>query len=172
MTFPGKAAEHALLQKLAAATKIPRAEFVKDNLVNRDSGEMVPVFRYPILSERFSLRDIDPYFYCVTLGGKGTVNLLSLVDPAKWLKSPIREAYLTGEGYVANEGLKMAYCLSTSIVGTVWITTYHQAGYAVPRGDRATGGAVVYDPELGGSFLHQPAKNFVAEVLGISASGD
>lgn len=168
MTFPGKAAEHALLQKLAANTRIPKAEFVQERLANRDTGEELPVFRYPVLSERFSLREIDPYFYCVTLGGKGTVNLLSLVDPVKWLKSPMREAYLTGEAYIADERLKLSYCLSTSIVGTVWITTFHRGGYATPGGGRATGGVVVQDPDLGGSFFHQPARNFVREILGIA----
>lgn len=172
MIFPGKAAEHALLQKLASATKIPRAEFVKDPLFSRDTREELPVFRYPILAERFSLRNLDPYFYCVTLGGKGSVNLLSLVEPGKWAKCPLREAYLQGEAFVADQGAKQSYCLSTYVVGTVWITTYHQAGYAVPRGDRATGGVVVYDAELGGSFFHQPARNFVIEALGISGVGE
>jgi len=170
MTFPGKAAEHALLQKLAAATKVPRAEFIKDPLFNRDSREELPVFSYPVLAERFSLRHMDPYFYCVTLGGKGTVNLLSLTEPAKWLKCPLRDAYLVGEGYIEDEAAKASYCLSTHIVGTVWITTYHPKGYSTPRGDQATGGVVVYDPERGGTFLHQPARNFVTEVLGISAA--
>lgn len=172
MIFPGKAAEHALLQKLAAATKIPRAEFVKDPLFSRDTREELPVFRYPILAERFSLRNLDPYFYCVTLGGKGTINLLSLTEPAKWLKCPLREAFLQGEAYVADHGVKGSYCLSTHIVGTVWITTYHPGGYATPRGDGATGGVVVYDPELGGSFFNQPARNFVVEMLGISGVGE
>lgn len=172
MIFPGKAAEHALLQKLAAATKIPRSEFVKDPLFSRDTREELPVFRYPILAERFSLRNLDPYFYCVTLGGKGTLNLLSLTEPAKWLKCPLREAFLRGEAYVADHGVKGSYCLSTHIVGTVWITTYHPGGYATPRGDGATGGVVVYDPELGGSFFNQPARNFVVEMLGISGVGE
>jgi hypothetical protein len=172
MTIQGKAAEHALLQKLASFTKIPKAEFVKEPLFSRDTREELPVFRYPILAERLSLRYTEPYFHCVSLGGKGTLNLAALVDPAKWLKCPLREAYCQGEGFITDLHLKTAFCLSTYLVGMVWVTTYHQSGYAPPRGEQATGGVIVRDPVMGGTFLSQPVRNFMVEILGVSVSGD
>ena len=78
MILQGKAAEHALLQKLASFTKIPKAEFIRETLTSMETREELPLVQYPILMERFR-GNFDPLFYCVTVAGKGSLNLLHLL---------------------------------------------------------------------------------------------
>ena len=58
--------------------------------------------------------------------------------------------------------------LSTYLLGTVWVTTMHPRGYAVPSGavtGRFQGGIMVTDPELTGIFVTRPVRNFLAEYM-------
>ena len=81
MTVMGKAAEHAVLQKLASFTKIPKADFVKEAYHTRGTDEELPIYSYPILEEKFRTI-VNPLFYSVSIGGQGTLNLIQLIEPS------------------------------------------------------------------------------------------
>jgi len=170
MIVQGRQAEHALLQKLAAFTKIPRSEFIREPIYSMETREELPILRYPILAERFG-SNFDPLFYCVTVAGKGALNLLHLLDPDKWLKSPVREAFMQGVGYLPSRVHQARYELITYITGMVWVTTMHD-WKSLPGGPDFRGGVIIQDPDNKGVFVTRPIKNYLIEQLGSTHAMD
>lgn len=164
MIVQSKLAEHSLVQKLAAFTKIPRTEFVRAPLYSMETREELPIVDYPILVERFG-GSLNPLFYCVTVAGKGALNILHLLDPVKWLKSPIREAFVQGAGYLSSQWFKSRYVLVTYLTGMTWVTTAHD-WKSLPGGANFGGGILLQDPEDARLFVTRPIKNYLIENLG------
>ena len=164
----GKGAEYALLQKLAASLKIPKNEFKRESMFTTTTGEELPVYMYPVIEERASC-NFNPIFYSVSLG-HGDVNLAQLVDPVKWGKSPLRQAFVDGEGYLTTPGQKCRYALSVQLVGMVWMVTVGQT-YATPARDQFLGAVIVRDPSYGVAVI-QPVKNYISECLGLPESSE
>lgn len=160
-TSPTKGAEYALLQKLASTTKIPKEEFVRETLPAPDGDP--PIYSYPVLGERF--RGFDPLFYSVVLA-RNNLDLNQLLDPRKWLKSPIREAYYNGLAFLNRPGQQGRYVMSVQLTGMVWVVTT-QPGYTTSRGTTFMGGILVRDPESNGVFISQPVKNYLSETIGL-----
>lgn len=163
MTTNGKAAEHALLQKLASFTKIPKSEFVKTSLMSK-TDEVLPVYSYPVLDEKIRSKSA-PLFYSVTLGGRGVLNLQQLLVPKQWMKCPLREAYLQGIGFV-DPKTRGEFVLTTQLVGMVWATTCHYYGSLPVEEREFTGGILVQDPETKDMFVTRPVHQYLVELLG------
>ena len=167
MITTGPAAEHALLQKVASFTRIPKDELKREHLLSPHTQEIVPLYSFPAIQEKFR-GNFDPLFYSVTVGGKGALNLAQLIDPAKWVKSTLREAYFQGKLFISRPNLYGRYCLTTHLVGMVWATTHEPREYATCDG--FIGGFIVRDPVEGGVFVTRPIKSYLQENLGTPGS--
>ena len=164
MIIQGKAAEYALLQKLASFTKIPKTEFVRETIVSEETHEVLPLVQYPVLDERVR-GGFNPLFYCVTAAGRRALNLLHLIDPNKWRQSPVREAFHQGGSYVPSSHVHRPYVLITQLAGMVWATTYRSL-QSIPLTDAFIGGILVQDSDEGGVYLTQPIRGYLTEQLG------
>ena len=142
--------------------RLPREDFVRESLMSRDTQEELPLYRYPVIAER--TRAASPLFYSVTLGGKGSLNLLQLIEPAKWMNSPFRQAFREGEAYLENVTQLSDYVLTIQLVGMVWVTRKCPGGFATDR--EFDGAILVRDPENHAVFATMPLRSYMVSVLG------
>ncbi len=112
-----KAAEHALLQKMAAATKVPRKYFIKEPLLSSTTLEPLPVFTWSnsALSEQGI--SYEPVFYCVS---SPKINLLQLLDPEQWDKHDLHYEFNLGQQYVPLPA-QWRYHMAVQAPGTVLV---------------------------------------------------
>lgn len=141
-------AEHALVQKLAAHFKVPKAEIKGQPAMDQGfAEEKCPVLTYP----RLEPQGFNEFVYPVT---SAKLNLLEMFTWDKFEKSGVYDAFLRGEGYVG-EGHD-GFLLSLHLVGMVWAVYRSETGYD------GLGGIFLSDPKTKyNGMVIQPIKNYL-----------
>ena len=144
---PSKLAEHNLILKIASHFKIPKDE-VRNAVEYISSGELdeaSPVLDFKSLPNGISLAR---FFYPVEVNG---LNLVTLIDYRKFVKSKLYEAFETGEAYL-DPRMRAGFVMAIYLTGMVWIVYREPLNYAGVGGIFISNGA-------GDGFVIEPMKN-------------
>jgi hypothetical protein len=146
-----KLAEHNLLIKLASHFKVTKEEINKAKSYLLSGNERVesPILSLDYLPNGININDL---FYPVEVNG---LNLTTLVDHSKFIKSKLYEAFTEAEGYLDPHRvgrLKMSIYLT----GMVWVI-YRESSY------QGVGGIFICGNDWAGSegFVIEPLKNYL-----------